>query len=123
LREIRALGVRIAIDDFGTGFSSLSYVTRFPIDRIKIDQSFVRNLTDDSNSVAVINAILAMAQGLHLNVTAEGVETRAQRDYLSQRGCQCAQGYFFARPLGDAQMIEYLRNHQTAPVVQTDDVD
>ena len=123
LREIRALGVRIAIDDFGTGFSSLSYVTRFPIDRIKIDQSFVRNLTDDSNSVAVINAILAMAQGLHLNVTAEGVETRAQRDYLLQRGCQCAQGYFFARPLGDAQMIEYLRNHQTAPVVQTDDVD
>ncbi len=116
LQEIRALGVRIAIDDFGTGFSSLSYVTRFPIDRIKIDQSFIRNIIDDANSEAVITAIIAMGHGLKLDVTAEGVETIAQRNFLLERGCQSIQGYLYSRPLGADEIERFLAHHIDIPV-------
>lgn len=98
LRRIRELGVRIAIDDFGTGYSSLAYITRFPIDRIKLDLTFVQNMLSDANCRAVTNAVIAMANGLGLDVVAEGVETEAQLSYLSQQNCSHAQGYLFAYP-------------------------
>jgi len=100
LREIRTLGIGIVIDDFGTGYSSLSYLTRFPIDKIKIDRSFVRDLTVDAKDAAVIDAIIAMAHSLKIRVIAEGVETREQLDYLRARGCDEAQGFYFSPAVG-----------------------
>lgn len=105
LERIRELGVRIAIDDFGTGFSSLSYITRFPIDRIKLDLSFVQNMLTDVNCRAVTNAVIAMANGLGVDVVAEGVETNEQLDYLGQQSCTHAQGYLFARPQPLEQLL------------------
>ena len=93
------LGVQMSLDDFGTGYSSLSYLQRFPIHTIKIDKSFVDRMLDDDGSSAIVNAIIAMAHSLGLKVIAEGVETEAQRDMLRARGCDCAQGYFYFRPL------------------------
>jgi diguanylate cyclase (GGDEF)-like protein/PAS domain S-box-containing protein len=99
LRELKALGVRISVDDFGTGYSSLAYLTRFPIDTLKIDQSFVRDLKIDRGDVAITAAILAMGRGLNLTVIAEGVETREQMDLLRRQGCRRMQGYFLGRPV------------------------
>jgi diguanylate cyclase (GGDEF)-like protein len=99
LEEIRSFGVRLAIDDFGTGFSSMSYVMRFRVDRLKIDQSFVRNLTTDSDSKVVTTAIISLARGLNIQVVAEGVETTAHRDFLIAEGCDEVQGYLYSRPI------------------------
>ncbi|HEY0784316.1 MAG TPA: EAL domain-containing protein, partial [Acidobacteriaceae bacterium] len=99
LAELRDSGLQLAIDDFGTGFSSLSYITRFSIDRIKIDKSFIQNCTTDKNSVAVVRAILAMAHGLSIQVVAEGVETAEQFRLLECEGCDTAQGYHLSRPI------------------------
>jgi diguanylate cyclase (GGDEF)-like protein len=110
LEEIRALGVHVAIDDFGTGFSSMSYILRFPVDRLKIDQSFVRNMTRSSDSSAVTNAVIALASGLRIKVVAEGVETAAHRDLLFSRGCDEAQGYFYSKPLSVAGLLPVMRS-------------
>ena len=99
LHGIRALGVRIAIDDFGTGFSSMAYLLRFAIDRLKIDRSFIQNCSTESNSSAVTSAIIALAHQLKLTVVAEGVETRDQVAFLRGEGCDEVQGYYFSRPL------------------------
>ncbi|MDP3294186.1 MAG: EAL domain-containing protein [Nevskia sp.] len=99
LHEIRALGVTIAIDDFGIGFSSLSYITRFPIDTLKIDRCFVRNLPDSVNDAAVAQAIIALATSLRIKVVAEGVETREQLDFLRLRSCDAAQGFYLGEPV------------------------
>ncbi|MDR3414934.1 MAG: EAL domain-containing protein [Nevskia sp.] len=96
LRRLRTLGVTVVIDDFGTGYSSLSYLTRFPIDKIKIDHSFVRDLTTDTADAAVINAIIAMAHSLDIRVVAEGVEDEAQQAYLREHDCDEAQGFFYS---------------------------
>ncbi len=109
LEKVRDLGVRVSIDDFGTGFSSMSYITRFSIDRLKIDQSFVRNVVTDPNNEAVITAIIAMAHGLGVSVLAEGVETLDQLKFLTAQGCDEAQGYHFARPL-EQQLFIYQYN-------------
>jgi EAL domain-containing protein (putative c-di-GMP-specific phosphodiesterase class I) len=105
LEQVRDLGVRVSIDDFGTGFSSMSYITRFSIDRLKIDQSFLRNATTDTNNQAVITAIIAMAHGLGVTVLAEGVETPEQLAFLTQHGCDEAQGYHFSRPITSQAFI------------------
>ncbi len=99
LNELRGLGVRLAIDDFGVGFSSLSYITRFAIDRIKIDRSFIRKCMREESSLAVVRAMVAMAHGLSMTVVAEGVETAAEFRFLGEEGCDTAQGYFLSRPI------------------------
>ncbi|MBX3665959.1 MAG: EAL domain-containing protein [Burkholderiales bacterium] len=98
LNAIKGLGVRIAMDDFGTGYSSLSYLKRFPIDRLKIDQSFIRDVTTDASDAALTRTIIALAHNLGIRVLAEGVETRAQQDFLVDAGCDEAQGYLYGKP-------------------------
>ncbi len=95
---LRDLGVRIAIDDFGTGHSSLSYLRRFPLDRVKIDQEFVHAIETSRSNRAIISAVVAMAHGLDLAVTAEGVETHEQLQFLREQGCEEVQGFLFGRP-------------------------
>lgn len=108
LLEFRKAGIKIAIDDFGTGYSSLSYLKKFPIDHLKIDQSFIFELITDKSSQALSKAIIAMAHALDLKVIAEGVETEAQRDMLINFGCDYVQGYFYARPMPADQFEKFL---------------
>jgi predicted signal transduction protein with EAL and GGDEF domain len=114
LEEVRSLGTSLAIDDFGTGFSSMSYIMRFPVDRIKIDKSFIRDVTVDPSSSAVTTAIIALAKGLDIDVIAEGVETAEQSALLIGRGCQSAQGYFFARPVPIDEIPATIRDIERA---------
>ena len=99
LADLRTGGCCISLDDFGTGYSSLTYLQRYPIDTIKIDQSFVRNLQPGSTDLALCKAIIVMAHELGMQVVAEGVETQAQRDLLHAAGCDFGQGYWFAKPM------------------------
>jgi diguanylate cyclase (GGDEF)-like protein/PAS domain S-box-containing protein len=106
MQELKALGVAFSLDDFGTGYSSLSYLKRLPLDQVKIDQSFVRDLTDDSNDATIVRAILAMSQSLGLEAIAEGVETTTQCDFLTTCGCRAFQGYLFGRPMPIQDWLE-----------------
>ena len=99
LEGLRTMGVRLSIDDLGTGYSSLSYLQRFPLSRLKIDQSFVRDLLTNENNAKITKAIIAMAHSLNLSVLAEGVETEAQLTRLREEGCDEVQGYLFSRPV------------------------
>ncbi|MBS0390130.1 MAG: EAL domain-containing protein [Proteobacteria bacterium] len=99
MHALRALGLRLSLDDFGTGYSSLAYLRRMPIDQLKIDQSFVRDLLQDANAMAIARSVAALGHSLGLDVVAEGVETAAQRDALADLGCASYQGYFFGRPV------------------------
>ncbi|MDR4509785.1 MAG: EAL domain-containing protein [Candidatus Brocadiaceae bacterium] len=107
LNNLNKLGINISIDDFGTGYSSLANLKKFPIQRIKIDKSFVQDVTADSNSAAIVMAIIAMAKSLNLNVIAEGVETQEQLAFLKEHGCREVQGYLYSKPL-PAEDIEVL---------------
>jgi diguanylate cyclase (GGDEF)-like protein/PAS domain S-box-containing protein len=98
-RRMRALGVRVALDDFGTGYASLSYLKKFPLNRLKIDQSFVRELTPDSSDAAIVESTIRLANVLGLAVIAEGIEERATCDWLKQMGCEEGQGYYFGKPM------------------------
>jgi EAL domain-containing protein (putative c-di-GMP-specific phosphodiesterase class I) len=109
LNRLRRHGFKIAIDDFGTGYSSLSYLKRFPIDRLKIDQSFVRDLDSDPDDAAIVSAIIAMARSLDLEIVAEGVEKEAHRDFLLGLNCYEAQGFLYSRPLPPDEVEAILR--------------
>ena len=99
LAAFRQAGIQISLDDFGTGYSSLSYLKKFDIDYIKIDRSFIHNLSADSDGLALCKAMIVMAHTLGLKVVAEGIETEEQRDLLKAAGCDYGQGYLFARPM------------------------
>ena len=109
LEGLRTMGVRLSIDDFGTGYSSLSYLQRFPLSRLKIDQSFVRDLLTNENNAKITRAIIAMAHSLNLSVLAEGVETDAQLARLREEGCDEVQGYLFSRPVCASDFEALLR--------------
>ena len=109
LMALKELGVQIALDDFGTGYSSLSYMRRFPIDALKVDQSFVRDLTTDEDDASVVSAVINMGKSLHMRVVAEGVETREQCSFLEQHKCCEAQGFHFSRRLKANVLADLLR--------------
>jgi diguanylate cyclase (GGDEF)-like protein/PAS domain S-box-containing protein len=110
LEELRALGLNISIDDFGTGYSSLAYLKRFPLNTLKIDRSFIKDITNNTDDREITKAIIAMGQNLNLKVLAEGVETQHQLDILRSSGCDYIQGYFFSRPLPACEVVSFLKN-------------
>jgi len=115
LRALRDLGIAIVVDDFGTGYSSLAYLTRFPIDKIKIDRSFVRDIANDAADAAVVDAIIAMARSLDIQVIAEGVETEEQERYLLERGCDEAQGFRYSPGISAADFARLLDPPDATP--------
>ncbi|MGZ3241924.1 MAG: putative bifunctional diguanylate cyclase/phosphodiesterase, partial [Burkholderiaceae bacterium] len=111
MTTLKAKGICFSLDDFGTGYSSLSYLKRLPLDQLKIDQSFVRDVLTDSNDAVIACSIVSLAQSLGLEVLAEGVETKEQRDFLACHDCHMYQGNFFSRPLPVDQLEEFIAAH------------
>lgn len=109
MHALKALGLSLSLDDFGTGYSSLSYLKTLPLDQIKIDQSFVRDITTDPNDAVMVKSIIDMAQNFRLNVIAEGVETDSQLEFLKQNGCMAYQGYLFSKPVSIEQFEALLK--------------
>ena len=114
LHELKNMGVSVSIDDFGTGYSSLDYLKRFPIDEVKIDRSFIRDIFVDEDDTAIVDAIIGLIRSLNLRVIAEGVETEEPLTYLSERQCHDIQGFLFGRPMpaSDFEMILTQERHQ-----------
>jgi EAL domain-containing protein (putative c-di-GMP-specific phosphodiesterase class I) len=110
LTQLRNLGVQLSIDDFGTGYSSLSYLQRFPIDTLKIDRSFVTQMMENEENLAIVRTIVALAQNLGMDVVAEGVETEDQLMLLRKLECENGQGFLFSTPLGGRQLDQFIEN-------------
>ncbi len=119
LHALRDLGVRVSVDDFGTGYSSLAYLRNLPIDYLKIDRTFVRDMNVDRNDAAIVRAIISMAQSLHLGTVAEGIETREHASQLLALGCTTGQGYFFSKPVAAHETHELLRTMRGAAPMTT----
>ncbi len=119
LAKLNQLGVKLALDDFGTGYSSLSYLKDLPVSWVKIDRSFITELTHDSRDTAITEGIISMAHHLQLEVMAEGVETTAQRDYLRRSGCDAMQGFLMAKPMPKPQLDKFLSQYQAS--ISTDE--
>jgi diguanylate cyclase (GGDEF)-like protein/PAS domain S-box-containing protein len=115
-RQLHDMSVRLTLDDFGTGYSSLAHLSRLSFDKIKIDQSFVRDITSNPTNAAIASATITLAQSLHMSVLAEGVETESQLDFLRQRGCVALQGFFFSHPLDAKNCTRFLREARQLPV-------
>jgi EAL domain-containing protein (putative c-di-GMP-specific phosphodiesterase class I) len=116
LTAIKALGVRLAIDDFGTGYSSLAHLKRFPIDTLKVDRSFIREVPNDPEDRAITEAIIAMGKTLSLTVVAEGVETPEQQAFLRSRACDEMQGYYFSTPVTPVEFAALFRAYEPKPL-------
>jgi EAL domain-containing protein (putative c-di-GMP-specific phosphodiesterase class I) len=114
LERLKFMGVSIAMDDFGTGYSSLSYLRRLPIDTVKIDKSFVREIPDSADDVTIAQAIIAMAQSLKLSLVVEGIENVRQLNFFRQLGITIVQGYLFSKPVAAAEILKMLES-QTLP--------
>ena len=110
LKTLKARGVQVAVDDFGTGYSSLSYLRKFPIDALKIDQSFVRQITTSPEETTIVTAVISMGRSLKLRVVAEGVETQEELAFLRNHQCEEAQGYYFSHPVPPEQFAHLLKN-------------
>jgi EAL domain-containing protein (putative c-di-GMP-specific phosphodiesterase class I) len=118
LAAIQDRGIRLAIDDFGTGYSSMSMMKKFPIDTIKIDKSFIRDIETNTEDRAIAKAIISMAKALGLTVVAEGVETSGQHRFLNEHACDELQGYLFSKPLSSDRIGDLLRSHVSSPPLQ-----
>jgi EAL domain-containing protein (putative c-di-GMP-specific phosphodiesterase class I) len=114
LQRLHDKGVSLAFDDFGTGYASVSYLTRYPVSRIKIDRTFVGKISDEAQDAAIVRSLIAMAHNLGLEVIAEGVETRAQAEFLLNEQCQEEQGFLYARPLPASEFEAFLRSRRVA---------
>jgi EAL domain-containing protein (putative c-di-GMP-specific phosphodiesterase class I) len=119
LSRLKGLGFTIALDDFGSGHATFSYLRQFPLDKIKIDQSFVRHLVAESSDAMIIKSMIGMAQTLGLDVLAEGIETRRQRDFLIEEGCRSGQGYLFSLPLKPEDFAWMLERGVSLPLSGT----
>jgi EAL domain-containing protein (putative c-di-GMP-specific phosphodiesterase class I) len=115
MKRLRAMGIRLAMDDFGTGYSSLGVLKRFPIQSLKVDRSFVRDLPHNGDDVAITRAVIAMAHSLRMDVVAEGVEHQGQFDALRREGCDQFQGYFCKPPLSENDLIRYFDEERRRP--------
>ena len=114
LLEIKEMGVHVSIDDFGTGYSSLARLKKFPIESVKIDRSFIRDIAIDSDDAAIVSAVIAMAHSLRLNVIAEGVESQDQVRFLRERSCDEIQGFYFSRPVAASEIRAFALRHSAS---------
>ena len=121
LESISSMGVLVSVDDFGTGYSSMSYLRRFPIDKLKIDRCFVEEMTRRPEDASIVRAIISLAHSLHLKVIAEGVETPEQLALLADLGCDQYQGFYYSPALSAAQFIDLVRKASVAEPVLTDE--
>ena len=112
MQALKLVGVRFSMDDFGTGYSSLAYLTQLPLDQLKIDQSFVRNIGTKINDAMIVQTIIGMANNLNMEVIAEGVETQAQRDFLLGAGCSRYQGYLYSKPIPIKEFTDFIAKHE-----------
>jgi EAL domain-containing protein (putative c-di-GMP-specific phosphodiesterase class I) len=115
LHKLKAMGITLSIDDFGTGYSSLAYLKRFPIDCVKIDRSFIKDIPAEADDMAITKGIIALGHSLRLKVVAEGVETREQQDFLRSNDCDEMQGFLFSKPLPAEDVTALLKSHLSRP--------